>query len=342
MTDALNQRLWDDHWHLLCHRSEVGEARDFVRFDIHGKEVVAFHDGASVVVFDNRCPHRGARIFDGSHGNRRFVCRYHGWSYSKGRLFVGNKEAFANCPIEQADLNRYRTDWVGDFLFVSKAPRRPLLEQLDGVAPILEAISTGLSGRRDFNSFIYECDWRIAVENALEPYHVGLIHPDTLHTLDLQPGRNDYFGTNSIWYSELGDARMDKRLKSLTRLFDLPYQFPGYMSLYMFPFTMISGTYGFSYSLQSFIPSAEAGKTHFTSRLYSSRTAAGVKPELLESFFESTAALNRSTFDEDHEICKRVPADSWSSDPPRFWSASEEKLLHFRRCFSEFAARSQS
>jgi phenylpropionate dioxygenase-like ring-hydroxylating dioxygenase large terminal subunit len=332
--EAGSQRLWADHWHLLCHRSEVSAPQDFVRLKVNGREIVAFHDGLSVVAFDNRCPHRGARIFDGTHGRQRFVCRYHGWSYSKGRLFVARKAAFENCSIEEADLNHYQTEWLGDFLFVSEAPLVPLKEQLGGVAPLLEQISMGLSRREDFNNFHYECDWRIAVENALEPYHVALVHPNTLDTLQLQPGRNEYLGSNSVWYSEIGNSRMDRRLKSLTRLFDLPYQFEGYLSIFIFPFTMLSGTYGFSYSLQNFLPTTEAQRTDFTSRLYSSRLRPDVKPELLSSFFESSATMNRSTFDEDHEICKRVPIDSWTPAPPRFWSANEEKVVHFRESFA--------
>ena len=322
MSEEANIALWEEHWHLLCHRSELTAARDFVRFSVGGKEVAVFHDGASIVAFDNRCPHRGTRIFEANYGNQRFVCPYHGWSYAKGRLFVAAKETFDHCRIEEADLNRLRAEWLGDFLFVSRRPRAALAVQLAGIASLLETISTGIAARLDFNSFDYECDWKIAVENALEPYHVAGIHPNTLNTLELQPGRNDYFGRNSIWHSQIGNARADKMLKSLGRRFALPYQYEGYMSIYMFPFTMLSSTYGYSYSLQSFLPSPASERTHFVSRLLSSRLADGVKPELLASFFESSAALNRATFDEDHEICKRVPADSWSQAEPRFWSSS--------------------
>jgi len=338
MNPGAVQALWDEHWHLICHRSEVSAPRSFVRFDVCGREIAVFHDGASVNVFDNRCPHRGARIFDGDSGEQRFVCRYHGWSYAKGKLFVAAKDTFAHCPIEEADLNRYEAEWLGDFLFVARRPRQTLREQFAGIDELLATISTGIDARLDFNAFPYECDWRIAVENALEPYHVAGIHPTTLNSLQLQPGHNDYFGRNSVWYSPVGNARADKMLKSFRKRFDLPFQFEGYMSIYMFPFTMLSATYGYSYSLQNFLPSREYERTHFSSRLLKSRLADGVKPEVLAPFFESSAVLNRATFDEDHDICKRVPVDSWSEQPPRFWSSSEEKVVHFRQSCREFLA----
>lgn len=328
-------RLWADNWHLLAHRSELAKSQDYIRFDIAGREVVLYHDGDAVIAFDNRCPHRGARIFDGDAGHERFLCRYHGWSYSKGRVFVADKQQFAHCPLDQLSLATLRIKWLGEFAFVSQSPTQSLEEQLAGMAPILEAISHGIDRRWDFNRYAYEADWRIALENALEPYHVTGIHPATLNTLKLARGTNRYFGRNSIWSAELGDERMARRMASLSRLFDLPHQFKGYESLYIFPFTMLSSTFGFSQSIQHFLPSTTPAQTHFTSRLFAGRLQPAVKPELVDSFMASSATMNRAVFEEDHEICKRVPPDSWSSAPPRFWATSEEKILHFRRSYCE-------
>jgi phenylpropionate dioxygenase-like ring-hydroxylating dioxygenase large terminal subunit len=218
---------------------------------------------------------------------------------------------------------------------VSAAPAHSLEAQLAGLGPMVEQISRGIASRWDLNRYVYEADWRIALENALEPYHVGPIHPTTLNTLKLSSGENRYYGRNSVWSSPLGDERTAKRLASLARLFDLPYRFDGYESLYLFPFTMISSTFGLSQSLQTFLPAVEPGRTHFTSRLFAGTLKPSTKPELIAPLMEATAAMNRAVFLEDHAICQRVPADTWSMDPPRFWAASEEKLLHFRRSYRE-------
>ena len=156
-----------------------------------------------------------------------------------------------------------------------------------------------------------------------------------MNTLKLGPGQNQYFGRNSIWSSELGDDRLAKRMRALSRLFDLSHQFEGYQSLYIFPFTMISSTFGFSQSVQHFLPSATPNKSFFTSRLFTGLLKDSVKEELISSFMASSATMNRLVFDEDHQICKRVDVDTWSMQPPRFWSASEEKILHFRKSYSE-------
>jgi len=50
-------------------------------------------------------------------------------------------------------------------------------------------------------------------------------------------------------------------------MFNISDQHEGYQSIYLFPFTMLTSTFGYSYSLQNFFPSQESNKTFFYSRL---------------------------------------------------------------------------
>jgi phenylpropionate dioxygenase-like ring-hydroxylating dioxygenase large terminal subunit len=331
--DGMARYLCDSYWQPICHRKELVNTKDFLKFDWLDKEVVVFNDNGNLVAFDNRCPHRGTRIFADKSGNQPFVCPYHGWSFSQGKIKVTNPSSFKECDLAGVALNELKTAWCGDFLFVSKRATHSLSEQLGGIWPILESISASISARQDFDSYVFECDWRICLENALEPYHLPMVHGGSLGLLRLAEGRNDLIAANSIWYAELGNARMVKQLRSMRRLFDLQFQYEGYMSIFLFPFSMISSTYGYSYSLQNFFPSDAAQRTNFNSRLLTSKLREGVDSGVVEAFFESTAKMNRDVFAEDHEICRRVPLDSWSAQPPKYFSDSEAKLLHFRRSY---------
>lgn len=328
------RRLIDEFWHPIAHRSELASPRDFVRTRIGGEEAVAFHDGENVIVFDNLCPHRGARIFDGEAGNARFLCRYHGWSYSRGKVMTGSP-GFLDPHCGAPALAIWQTEWLGDFLFASKQPANGLRDQLADFAGLLETISRDLVERSDINVYDYECDWRVALENALEPYHVGIIHPETLDSLKLAPGENLFSGRNSLWKTEVTNDRIRRGLDRLNGMFELDYQHKGYFSFYLFPFSMLSSTFGFSYSLQNFFPSDESEMTLFHSRFYRSRTKASVKPEVIGPFFENAARVNRAVFDEDHQICKRVPARSWRADLG-FLTQSEAKVAHFRQSVAPF------
>ena len=326
---AFDRALWQTHWHLLAHRSELAGAGRYVLFDVAGDEVAAFHDGESVQVFDNRCPHRGARIFDGTHGQSRFFCRYHAWAFAKGRFIIPGRELF-DCDLSDVRLNSYRTEWLGDFLFVSRRPARALAEQLAGIAELVETISYGIGERADFNTYPYECDWKIAVENALDQYHVAVIHRDSLDKLKMEPAQDSYFGLNNISRAGVGDERVAKRLRSLRRFFDMSYQPEGYLAIHLFPFTFLTSTMGYSYSLQSFHPAA-SDRTSFSSRFYSGKLSSRVGPEAMRAFFDSSLQVNHQVFREDAEICARVPTDSWSPEPPRYLSSGEEKIAYFRQ-----------
>jgi phenylpropionate dioxygenase-like ring-hydroxylating dioxygenase large terminal subunit len=335
-----NAGLWQDYWHLLCHRSEIKKSRDFVRFDVAGQEVVAFHDGAEIIAFNNLCPHRGARIFDGTTGNAPFLCRYHGWSYSKGKVFIADKAQFAHCDPSSVRLTTLKTTWVGDFLFVSTTPVLTIEQQLSDIYETVRAISNDLERRLDVNTYDYDCVWQVAVENALEPYHVSMIHADSLNQLKLGPGRNEYHGVNSIWYTDIQNTQSARRLEKLGKLFQLSFQHPGYVNIYLYPFSMISSTFGLTYSIQHFFPSSDEDRAHFVSRLYQSQLRSGLNPNMLDSFFASTAEMNRQIFREDNNICRRVPSRSWSAAAPKVYARDEERLVHFRETYRQTAGNS--
>lgn len=323
--------LYKGFWHLLCHRRELPQPGDFVRFDVPGGEVVVFNDAGDLVAFDNRCPHRGARIYHADHGNQAATCGYHGWTFRQGRMIIPERESFANCRIETASLNTLPLDWCGDFVFVAVAPRQDLYAQLGKIAELLENVSFNISGRHDFNRYDFECYWPHAVENALEPYHISMIHPSTLGTLALEAGENVFDGLNSVWYAPVGNESMRKKLATLKRFFNVDFQYEGYMSIFLFPFTMLSSTFGYSYSLQNFFPHpTHPERASFTSRLLTVPTRSSSAEAAIQPFLDSTAQVNRKVFDEDHAVCRTMPRDAWSAEPLRFASASEAKIAHFR------------
>lgn len=339
---ADERRLWDENWHLFCHRSEVAESSQYLRLEVFGDEAVAFNDGNQVVAFDNRCPHRGTRIYDGHSGKRRWVCPYHGWSFAKGRFFIPQKETFGSCDPTKAELNRYEMAWVGDFLFVAKAPRQSVQEQLLNLHDVVAAISRSIGHRRDLNAYNYQCDWKIAVENALDQYHVALVHQDTLNRLRLEPAVDTYVGRNNISRAALGDERTIKKLKSLGRLFDIEHKPDGYVAIYLFPFTFLTSTFGYSYSLQQFYPGAKAGRTAFTSRFYAGRLSTRTGPGIMDGFFASSIALNHEVFAEDAAICARIPGSTWSPYPEPYVCAGEDKIVAFRRSMREHALQGEA
>lgn len=327
----IGTKLFIDYWHLVAHRKELDESGDYLKVSTPVGDLVLFNDNGNVVAFDNKCPHRGAHIYSGRSGNQPNLCSYHGWTYSFGKLNIPNRDKFIACKIESADLNKYQIEWCGDFIFVGIRPVITIGEQLEGVREILEDISFNVAARLDFNFYDYESYWPISLENALEPYHIAMVHPTTLGALNLSDGANEFLPYSSIWRTVIGNQRANKSLERIGSFFQIDYQHKGYMSIYMFPFTMISSTYGYSYSLQNFMPYPDdVAKTYFHSRLLSCVTKPGLAGQVVASFLESSAKVNRRVFEEDHEVCKLMPKSSWTQAPLIFPSILEEKIDHFR------------
>jgi len=314
-----------DYWHLVAHRSELAEPGDFVRLTWAAGDIALYNDGGEVIAFDNVCPHRGGLFFVEDRGNSRAVCPYHGWSVRGGKVRVARADLFTACDLKKAVLTRFKTEWCGDFLFVGIEPVMSLAEQLDRFAPTLGEIGADIAAPRDLYKIDFHANWRVAVENALEAYHVNSIHPDTLAPMALCEDADSYAGLNSAYHARIGDQRTAKGLKGLRRFFDLRADFDGYCTFYIFPFAMLSSTFGYSYSMQTFLPGDETHRSWFYSRLYSSRTAAGGE-SVSETLLNATVKANRQIFDEDHEICRRVSHRYDLNSPDRIFAANEARV----------------
>lgn len=342
MTCTASQRIAPDlvkaYWHPLCLKSQVADDKDFVRFNVLDFEVVVFNDAGNLIAFDNRCPHRGTRFFTEDAGHQRILCPYHGWNYADGQLRIPDAKRFVGCDIGSASLNFFKLATCGELVFFAIEPRASLPDQLgQDIFTLLEQTTPDLNKPSDFNRYAFEADWPISLENALEPYHIPLVHRDTLATLKLGVGENVFYGENSIWYAPVENEKVARRLESLSRFFTPREAYAGYVSLFLYPFSMLSSTFGYSWSMQNFFPSAQTDRTWFTSQLYPLRAASERYDEIVSTFMTSTAENNRAVFEEDHTICKRIPGDTWSWNAPRYHSSLEAKLLHFRASCAEWA-----
>lgn len=317
-------------WHLVAHRSELARDRDFVRLEWILGDLLLYNDKGEVIAFDNVCPHRGARFFLDDFGNAPALCAYHGWSYRGGQMRVPRPETYRPCDLAGARLRRFEVAWCGDFLFAAVSPETDLPSQLGDLAPTLAAMSADIDRRRDFHSYRYECPWRVAVENALEPDHVHMVHPETLGLLELDGLRNSFHGCNSVLRATIRNDRTARRLAKMRRFFELQAAEEEYTALYVFPFAFLTTTFGYSYALQTFLPSRSGADTHFMTRLFSTRLTGPAAEPVTEPFFTSVAALNRKVFEEDHAICRRVDPAFPLDGPNRILSETELKVGHFR------------
>lgn len=179
-------------WAFAAHDSEIPMPGDFVTRNIGLQSVIVVRgtDGACRA-FYNRCPHRGAQLCQQNRGSKKWiVCPYHGWTFATdGRL--------ADLPVAEAypaDFNPGdhglspvdQIDSYGGFIFVNLIGNGiPLATHL-GRATVLIDDLLGLSpvGRlriaAGWLKHRVHSNWKIAVENQVDGYHVQMVHNSLL------------------------------------------------------------------------------------------------------------------------------------------------------------------
>ncbi len=186
---AERQRLFFDTW--AC----IGFAKDLVEpgcqrpLDFLGVPLFAVRDQAGELrVFQNVCRHRGMTLVEQPTCARVIRCPYHCWTYGldgslRATPHVGGPDIKHHPRIDPAErslLEVRSTVWM-DMIFVN----------LSGDAPDFATHVGKLSGRwREFmerpiypggddSSFSLEvdCNWKLAVENYCESYHLPFVHP---------------------------------------------------------------------------------------------------------------------------------------------------------------------
>ena len=268
-------------WHLVGHTSELASPGDFINLPVFGTEGIAVMNYEGYFhAWDGRCPHRGARIFGNeTHGNRLPVCGYHN-RCAKPTLTPG--------LVWQS---------IGGFIFVSSVRD---LRRIDDLSSAHQFLCNSPDGLRLISrqQFVMDCDWRVAVENALDLEHVPHVHAQSLARLGLTRASLLKYGDGSS--IEYMDSKESARLDKIEPLFSHSIDHD-YVHAHFFPYAAVSSTRGFTYSLQNYFPTPD-GRTWFLHRLYA-MPASGAA----QSYVEGVARINAQVFAEDAEICAQVP-----------------------------------
>lgn len=324
------KKLFDEYYHFGAHISELQNESDFYRIDAAGRNIVLWNDSGTIKAFENCCPHRGCRIIDKEEGCGKMICPYHGWTFHSGKVAIPSKNDFNQSDIENISLKYYSVEQCGNFIFFSPSPKQSLKDQLGDFYNDVEKMSYSINSRVDKNPQSFDSNWKIGVENALESYHVSFVHPSTLQPLSLQNGTINYSNANSFWHSPIGNSKVNNKLQKVDLMFNREFNENNYFSLFVFPFSMISSTYGYSYAFQTFFPE-KTDKTNFISRTYS------VNGNDLKSFYDNVIAVNKQIFQEDAEVCNKMQLalNSRARIEKFVYSSNEERINNFQKQYNK-------
>jgi phenylpropionate dioxygenase-like ring-hydroxylating dioxygenase large terminal subunit len=184
MTRLEYERVLRPAWQIVCHVSAIPNAGDFVTLDMGADNIIALRTSQGAIrAFHNVCRHRGARILEGS-GNcpGAITCPYHGWSYRlSGELFgVTARDTFPALDRSQLGLKEVRCQVLFGFVFICISGNPLPIEQIwAGVAEEFSAHRFEEMQPIPGSSYVehWDCDWKVAMDNYLESYHVPIGHP---------------------------------------------------------------------------------------------------------------------------------------------------------------------
>lgn len=168
------------YWMPVAPVGEVGDTPSLVR--VLGEDLVLFRDGnGRPGLLYPRCCHRGTTLYYGRVEDAGLRCSYHGWLFD-----VEGRCVDQPCEVDGGrNRDRYRQPWypVVDyhgllFAYLGPAERQPVFPRYD----IFEDFDPGTEEIVVFDRFAFggpsvaPCNWFQTHENAIDPFHVFILH----------------------------------------------------------------------------------------------------------------------------------------------------------------------
>jgi phenylpropionate dioxygenase-like ring-hydroxylating dioxygenase large terminal subunit len=177
------ERVLKPSWQIVCHVNSIPNTGDFETFDLGAESVMVLRDrDGSIRAFHNVCRHRGARLLDGS-GNcpATITCPYHGWTYRHDGGLIGMpvRESFPGLDRGEHGLRPVRVDIALSFVWVCLAGDPPPVAKVWGqlADELLPYRLQDMVPLGPISQESWPVDWKIAMDNYLESYHVPIGHP---------------------------------------------------------------------------------------------------------------------------------------------------------------------
>ncbi|MEU6083203.1 aromatic ring-hydroxylating dioxygenase subunit alpha [Streptomyces sp. NPDC047108] len=217
LVPAETRDIFAKSWQLVCHESDLPEAGARLAARVADREVLVVRtEDGGLAGHLNVCRHRGTRLVTSPEPSGKAIrCPYHGWTYKLDGRLVGAPEARQIPCLDKPKLGLFpvRVESFLGFVFANLDPDAvPLAEQCAGLAeaighyagadlePLGRARIHDLAGAEEQNA-----NWKVAIDNYLEGYHVPVAHPGLMRLLDYQSYTSEIHENYVLFASPLRD-----------------------------------------------------------------------------------------------------------------------------------------
>ena len=189
------EKIFKDKWTVIGVGSSVPNPGDVHPYNLLGIPLILVRDKESKIrVFHNVCSHRGFKLLDKTCSLKTVIrCPYHSWSYDfEGKLVatphIGGLNIHASDEFDKSksNLKEVRSKVWMDIIFININNNESEFDQY--VKPLEVRWSKFISKQegnllvrsKDHGYFSLEVNtnWKFAIENYCESYHLPWIHPE--------------------------------------------------------------------------------------------------------------------------------------------------------------------
>ncbi|HEY4177031.1 MAG TPA: SRPBCC family protein [Kofleriaceae bacterium] len=173
-----------DSWQLVAANSELARHGDYVAAEVAGVPVVVRNEHGTLRGFVNVCAHRQSLVVPIGRGrSEQLRCSYHGWCYGPGGelVHVPDRESFDGLHVERLRLAPIAVDRVGELVLVriGRAPTQSFAETVGALHDELRSVFERPLALVWRKHLVVDVDWKVIIDNAVESYHVPMVHPLT-------------------------------------------------------------------------------------------------------------------------------------------------------------------
>lgn len=212
--EAEKKHLWPKIWQMVERVEDLPNNGDYVTYDVADESIIVLRgDDGELRAFHNVCPHRGRqlvtvpdmlpnKVHDVRGSNRKsFICGFHGWSFDQdgNNTHILDPQDWRNKLTPQMTcLSKVQVDTWGGYVYINMDPdAAPLVEWMGRAGEILSAFEIDKMRYKWRQWAIYDCNWKVAIEAFLEPYHVAGTHTQLLEFGDYY-AYSKQFGLHSV------------------------------------------------------------------------------------------------------------------------------------------------
>lgn len=314
------ERVFAGSWLCIGFVQDLAQPNDFLTTQIGPHSIVVQNFDGVLRAFRNVCSHRFARIQCTRSGNRPLTCPYHGWTYDaagrpKGIPLNNPQFGFADADKAALALDTYAIEVVGHFVFVRMNPEGgDLRDFLGSFYDDLKHVSDICTDRIEADSYEWEANWKLGVDNAAEAYHVPMVHADSFGVILSMDLALSIEGDHSRYTGRLRDRSL-KWWNTVGKAVGLCRSevYPEYGNFLIFPNIIATFSYGAFLTFQTIEPIGPQ-----TLRLNNSSWLAGNKGGAARDLVaENLRAFTRQVRDEDRDICRIAQQGTRDAPPQR-------------------------